>query len=46
LDDLASVNVKLSTELMGRLEQLINQKTVLGNRYNEQANSEVETEVF
>ena len=46
LDDLASVNVKLSTDLMGRLEQLINQKTVLGNRYNEQANSEVDTEVF
>jgi len=46
LDDLASVNVKLSTDLMGRLEQLINEKTVLGNRYNEQANSEVDTEVF
>jgi len=46
LDDLASVNVKLSADLIGKLEQLINEKTVVGNRYNDQANSEVDTEVF
>jgi hypothetical protein len=28
------------------LEALINQDTVAGNRYNAQANSEVDTEVF
>jgi hypothetical protein len=31
---------------MARLEALINQDTVAGNRYNAQANSEVDTEVF
>lgn len=46
MDDLASVNVKLSTELIAKLDQLINEKTVMGNRYNAQANSEVDTEVF
>ena len=33
-------------EVMARLEALINQDTVAGNRYNPQANSEVDTEVF
>jgi len=46
LDDLASVDVKLDADLLARLEALINQNTVVGNRYNAQANSEVDTEVF
>jgi aryl-alcohol dehydrogenase-like predicted oxidoreductase len=46
LDDLASVDVKLDADLLARLEALINQNTVFGNRYNAQANSEVDTEVF
>lgn len=46
LDDLAAVDVRLEPELLARLEALINQQTVVGNRYNEQANSEVDTEVF
>ena len=46
LDDLGAVNVKLSTDVMARLETLINEKTVAGSRYNEQGNREVDTEVF
>ena len=46
LDDLGAVNVTLTADVMARLETLINEKTVLGNRYNAQANSEVDTEVF
>jgi aryl-alcohol dehydrogenase-like predicted oxidoreductase len=46
LDDLAAVEVSLEVGLMARLEALINQDTVAGNRYNAQANSEVDTEVF
>jgi aryl-alcohol dehydrogenase-like predicted oxidoreductase len=46
LDDLAAVDVTLSADLMARLEALINQNTVSGDRYNAQANSEVDTEVF
>ena len=46
LDDLAAVDVKLDAGLLARLDALINQNTVAGNRYNAQANSEVDTEVF
>jgi len=46
LDDLAAVDVSLDTALMARLETLINHRTVVGDRYNDQANSEVDTEVF
>jgi aryl-alcohol dehydrogenase-like predicted oxidoreductase len=46
LDDLAAVDVSLEAGLMVRLEALINQNTVVGDRYNDQANSEVDTEVF
>jgi aryl-alcohol dehydrogenase-like predicted oxidoreductase len=45
-DDLAAVNVKLDASLLARLDALINQNTVAGNRYSAQANSEVDTEVF
>jgi aryl-alcohol dehydrogenase-like predicted oxidoreductase len=45
-DDLAAVNVKLDAHLLARLDALINQNTVAGNRYSAQANSEVDTEVF
>ena len=31
---------------MAKLEALINQPTVKGNRYNDQANREVDTEIF
>jgi aryl-alcohol dehydrogenase-like predicted oxidoreductase len=45
-EDLAAADVKLSQELLARLEALINQDTVAGNRYSEQSNREVDTEVF
>ena len=46
LDDLGALNVNLSGELIARLEALINDKTVAGNRYNEQSNREVDTEAL
>jgi aryl-alcohol dehydrogenase-like predicted oxidoreductase len=45
-DDLAAVDVKLDASLLARLDALINQNTVAGNRYSAQSNSEVDTEVF
>lgn len=42
----AAASVQLSADVMARLEALINPATVSGNRYNEQANREVDTEVF
>ena len=45
-DDLGASDVKLSTDLIAQLDGLINEKTVQGNRYNAQANSEVDTEIF
>lgn len=46
MDDLGAVNVALSADVIARLNALINQHTVHGDRYNAQANSEVDTEVF
>jgi aryl-alcohol dehydrogenase-like predicted oxidoreductase len=46
MDDLGAVNVVLTTEVIERLNALINQHAVHGDRYNAQANSEVDTEVF
>ena len=45
-EDLAAVDVEISAQVMARLEGLVNEGTVAGNRYNAQANSEVDTEVF
>jgi len=45
-DDLAAVDVQLDASVLARLDTLINQRTVLGDRYSAQANSEVDTEVF
>ncbi len=46
LDNLGAVEVNLSAEVLDKLEVLINQRTVVGDRYNEQNNREVDTEVF
>lgn len=46
MEDLGAVEVKLGAETMARLGTLINEKTVTGNRYTEQANREVDTETF
>ena len=45
-EDLAAVDLRLAPEVLGQLEALINQNSVAGNRYNAQANTEVDTEVF
>jgi aryl-alcohol dehydrogenase-like predicted oxidoreductase len=45
-ENLAAAAVMLSPELVGRLEALINQRTVSGHRYSEQSRSEVDTEEF
>lgn len=45
-DDLAAADIRLSESLVARLEALVNEKTVSGNRYGAQARSEVDTEEF
>ncbi|CAN5452285.1 aldo/keto reductase [soil metagenome] len=45
-DDLGAAAVKLSPEVVAKVEELINQQTVSGDRYSAQANSEVDTERF
>ena len=45
-EDLEAVNVTIDAATMDRLDALINQKTVVGSRYNAQSNSEVDTENF
>ncbi|MBT9462890.1 aldo/keto reductase [Hydrogenophaga sp.] len=45
-DNLGAADVKLDAATMAKLEALINQQTVRGNRYNEQANREVDTEAY
>ena len=46
LDDLGAADVRLDADLLSRLGALISQHTVSGDRYNAQANSEVDTETF
>jgi len=46
LNDVGAADLKLNAELIGKLDVLINEKTVQGNRYSAQANFEVDTEVF
>ena len=46
MDDLGAADVTLDASIMARLEALINEKTVTGNRYNEQGSREVDTEAF
>jgi aryl-alcohol dehydrogenase-like predicted oxidoreductase len=46
LDNLGAAQVRLSADVMQQLDALINQHTVAGNRYGEQASREVDTEVF
>jgi aryl-alcohol dehydrogenase-like predicted oxidoreductase len=44
--DLGAAEVSLSADLMHRLEAHINQQTVSGHRYSDQARSEVDTEDY
>jgi len=46
LNDVGAADLKLNAELISKLDALINEKTVQGNRYSAQANFEVDTEVF
>jgi hypothetical protein len=43
---MAAADIKLAPALWRRVDALINQHTVAGPRYNAQASSEVDTEVF
>jgi aryl-alcohol dehydrogenase-like predicted oxidoreductase len=45
-DNIDAADVKLDAATMASLEDLINQQTVSGNRYSEQANREVDTESY
>ena len=45
-EDLAAVDVKLGPDVIAKVEALINQGTVRGNRYSDQSRSEVDTEEF
>lgn len=45
-DNMGALNVKLSPGVLVRLDQAINQHNVSGNRYNETASNEVDTEGF
>ena len=45
-DDLGAVQVQLNSAVIQRLEALINERTVVGNRYNPQNASEVDTEAY
>ncbi len=45
-ENMAAADVRLSAELLARLDALINQRTVSGDRYNAQNHREVDTEAF
>jgi hypothetical protein len=45
-EDLGAADVKLDAGLLAKLEALVNQHTVTGNRYSAQSQSEVDTEMF
>lgn len=43
-ENMAAVDVHLSAAMLTRLDAIMNDRIVVGNRYNEQANREVDTE--
>jgi len=45
-ENIGAADVKLDAGTMAKLDALINQGTVKGNRYNDQANREVDTEAY
>ena len=45
-EDLAAASIALTPDLIARAEELINEQSVRGNRYNEQSRGEVDTEEF
>lgn len=45
-ENLCAMNINLSAEIMSRVEELINQDTVSGTRYNTATQAEIDTEEF
>jgi aryl-alcohol dehydrogenase-like predicted oxidoreductase len=45
-ENVGAADVQLTPELIAQAEAIINPHTVVGNRYSEQSNREVDTEVF
>lgn len=45
-DNLGAADLKLSADVMDRLDRLINQRTVAGGRYNAATQKEIDTEQF
>ena len=46
LEAMGASDVTLSDDLIGRLDALINQRTVTGARYNPATTAEIDTELF
>lgn len=46
LDDLGAANMRLHAAVIERLNVLINELTVVGQRYSAQSANEVDTEAF
>ena len=45
-DNLGATNVRLDAATLAQLDRLINQRTVVGSRYNAQGNQDADTETF
>jgi aryl-alcohol dehydrogenase-like predicted oxidoreductase len=45
-EDLGAASVRLGADVLARVEEIINEKTVVGARYNPQGEAEVDTESF
>ena len=45
-EDVGAAKISLSADLIGRVEEIINERTVVGPRYNAQGEAEVDTETF
>jgi aryl-alcohol dehydrogenase-like predicted oxidoreductase len=45
-EDMGAAKTELSADLIARVEEIINERTVVGPRYNQQGESEVDTENF
>jgi len=46
IENAAAADIRLTPAVVGRLDGLINQRTVVGNRYNEATSKEIDTENF
>jgi len=46
VDNLGAADLTLSPSVVSRLDALINERTVVGNRYNDATQQEIDTEIF